>query len=184
LKGGLPTLTEPAFISLGSNIEPKSNLLAAAKALSTLGVATAASNVYRNPAVGPIPQPDYLNAAVCISTQLQALEIRRMLREIERDLGRIRTQDKYAPRTIDLDLCLLGGLILNQDPLILPDPDLVERAHLAVPMAELDAEFIHPVLNRNLASIAADLAPYDDLELLPDFSIRFQRICLHDDQPV
>jgi 2-amino-4-hydroxy-6-hydroxymethyldihydropteridine diphosphokinase len=182
LKGSPLTLTELAFISLGSNIEPELNLIAAVQALLGLGEPAAASNVYLNPAVGPTQQADFMNAAVLVSTALGALEIRLRLRQIESQLGRQRTSDKYAPRPIDLDLCLLGHLIMNQEPLILPDPDLIERSHLAVPLAELAPEFIHPITQKSLAAIADDLAPHDELQLLPQFSKRFRQAFLFHDQ--
>lgn len=183
LKGSRLILTELAFISLGSNIEPELNLIAAAKALTSLGQPVAASNVYRNPAVGPTPQPDFLNAAVLVSTDEAPLDIRHHLRQMEAQLGRQRTDDKYAPRPIDLDLCLWGNRILSQAGLYLPDPDLLERPHLAVPMAELDPDFIHPITRTTLAAIAADLSPHADLHLLPHCSQRFQKAFLPHDQP-
>lgn len=174
-------MLEPAFISLGSNIEPEANLLAAANSLRILGTPLAASRVYRNPAIGPTPQPDFFNAAVLISTSVPPQDIRTQLRQIESRLGRRRTSDKYAPRTIDLDLCLLGTVSLHDGELILPDPDVLTRPHLAVPLAELDPHFTHPDYIRDLATIAADMAHHPSLELLPEFSIRFQKAFLNDE---
>jgi 2-amino-4-hydroxy-6-hydroxymethyldihydropteridine diphosphokinase len=182
LKGSPLTLTEPAFISLGSNIKPELNLIASAQFLIELGEPVAASNVYLNPAVGPTPQADFMNAAVLVSTSLDAFEIRRQLRQIEVRLGRQRTADKYAPRTIDLDLCLLDQLVIDRDPVVLPDPDLIERSHLAVPMAELAPDFIHPVAQKALAVIAAELAPHENLQLVPECSHKFQQAFLQQDQ--
>lgn len=175
MKGGRQILTEPAFISLGSNIEPESNLIAAAVALRGLGLPQAASNVYRNPAIGPTPQPEFLNAAVLLNTDVAAQDIRQMLRQIEGQLGRQRTSDKYAPRTIDLDLCLFGNHIINQGEIRVPDPEIETRAHLAVPLAELDPQFIHPILEISLEEIASRLAPHKSLELMKDVSTRFQQ---------
>ena len=162
-------MTEKAFISLGSNINPEQNLPLAVKHLRVIGEILAVSMVYQNPAVGPTPQADFLNTAVLIATDLEPLEIRARLREIEAEMGRVRSEDKYDPRVIDLDLCLLGERIFESPELTLPDPDLLERPHLIVPMAELDADFIHPVTRESLGRIAKALN--DDLNLTPRVDI-------------
>ena len=148
-------MTELAFIALGSNIEPETNLPLAVARLSELGRYVTHSTVYQNPAIADEPQPDYLNAAVLIETTLDPLAIRNKLREIEADLGRIRSEDKFAPRTIDLDLCILGNRVLDHELLSLPDPDLLERAYLAVTLAELRPDFLHPLTGETLDEIAA-----------------------------
>jgi 2-amino-4-hydroxy-6-hydroxymethyldihydropteridine diphosphokinase len=147
-------MTRKAFISLGSNIDPEENLPLAMRSLSVIGEIVAVSTVYQNPAVGPTPQADFLNAAVLITTDLEPLEIRAKLRKIEAEMGRVRSEDKYAPREIDLDLCLLGDLIFESPVLTLPDPDILKRPHLIIPMAELDAEFIHPLTGESLVKTA------------------------------
>jgi len=158
-------LTELAFIALGSNIDPERNLPLAAARLSELGTPIAASTVYQNPAIADEPQPDYLNAAVLLETELGPLAMRDKLREIEADLGRIRTADKFAPRMIDLDLCILGDRVLDHELLSLPDPDILKRAHLAVTLAELRPDFLHPITRDSLEKIAHELRK--DAELNP-----------------
>lgn len=161
-------MSEKAFISLGSNINPEVNLPMAMRSLDAIGEVLAVSMVYQNPAVGPTPQADFLNAAVLIATDLEPLEIRARLREIEVALGRVRSEDKYAPREIDLDLCLLGELIFESPELTLPDPDLLERPHLIVPVAELDPDFIHPITGESLDQIAERRKIDSDLTPRPD----------------
>jgi len=165
-------LTEFAFIALGSNIDPETNLPLAATRLSELGNPIAASTVYQNPAIADEPQPDYLNAAVLIETALNPLAIRDKLREIEADLGRIRTEDKFASRTIDLDLCILGGRVLNHELLSLPDPDILKRAHLAVTLAELRPDFLHPLTGDSLEEIANELQKDAELKPRPDIVLQ------------
>ncbi len=165
-------MTELAFIALGSNIEPETNLPLASARLSELGKPIAISTVHQNPAIADEPQPDYLNAAVLIETALDPLTIRDKLREIEADLGRIRTEDKFAPRTIDLDLCILGDQVLDHELLTIPDPDLLKRAHLAVTLAELRPDFLHPITGDSLAQIANELQK--DAELNPRSDVVLQ----------
>ena len=163
LNGEERTLPELAFISLGSNIEPESNLPLATTQLRSLGTLVACSRVYQNPAIAPEPQQDYLNAAVLIETELPPSDIRVRLREIETQLGRIRTADKYAPRTIDLDLSLYGDHQIQTSELTLPDPDIGERPYLAKTLAELRPQMVYPGSNLTLSQIAEALLPGSQL---------------------
>jgi 2-amino-4-hydroxy-6-hydroxymethyldihydropteridine diphosphokinase len=117
-----------AFIALGSNIEPEANLPRAARALQRLGQARSFSQVYESEAVGPPGQPRFLNAVVGIDVKLGVDTLRNRLREIEAEMGRIRTADKYAPRPIDLDLVAFEAFL---------DPEVGRRAYLAVTLAEV-----------------------------------------------
>ena len=150
-------MPEHAFIALGSNIEPEFHLPLAIQELEILGQVLAVSDVYQNPALGPTPQADFLNAAALVESALTPLEIRAVLRGIEADMGRVRSEDKFAPRKIDLDLCLLGNATLDGPELTLPDPDLLSRAHLAVTLSELAPDFPHPITKEPLREIAARL---------------------------
>ncbi len=164
-------MTEKAFISLGSNIEPEKNLPLAVERLAQIGEILAISMVYQNPAVGPTPQADFLNAAVMIATDFEPLEIRAKLREIETGMGRVRSEDKYAPRQIDLDLCLLGNWVLESPELTLPDPELLLRPHLIVPIAELAPDFRHPLTGDSLAHISERLKIDAQLTPRPDIAL-------------
>ena len=168
-------MIELAFIALGSNIDPETNLRLASARLSELGKPITASTVYQNPAIADEPQPDYLNAAVLIETALDPLMIRDKLREIEADMGRIRTEDKFAPRTIDLDLCILGDRVLDHELLSLPDPNLLKRAHLAVTLAELRPDFLHPITGDSLEEIAHELQKDAELNPRPDVVLSLNR---------
>jgi len=161
-------VAEEAFISLGSNIDPETHLPPAARALGRIGQVLGFSKVYQNPAVGGGTQPDFLNAAVLVGTDVEPLEVRRILRDIEASLGRKRTDERYAPRVIDLDLCLFGATVLNTTEMRLPDPDILTRACLAVPLAELDPDFRHPVTGEPLAAIADRLRATTRLMERPD----------------
>lgn len=160
----------PVFITLGSNIEPEKNLPAALRLLGQHeGIhIRRVSRVYRSPAVGAdgevsMDQEDFLNAAVLVETDLPILKLKKsVLRQIEAQLERVRTQDKFAPRTIDLDIALFGnetlGLIIEEPDgsgeTVFPDPDITRFAHVALPLADLDSEFVHPLTGETLGSIA------------------------------
>jgi len=158
-------VSERAFISLGSNVEPELHLPLAVSALSELGRLAAVSAAYQNPAVGPTAQPDFLNAAVLLDTELSPQALRRDLRRLESRLGRRRTADRFAPRTIDLDLVLYGSKVIDESGLHVPDPDLLVRAYLAVSVAELAPDFRHPITGERLAAIASRLAASSRLTL-------------------
>jgi 2-amino-4-hydroxy-6-hydroxymethyldihydropteridine diphosphokinase len=168
-------LPELAFISIGSNIEPEKHLPLAVALLPRIGELVAVSTVYQNPAVGPTPQADFLNAAALVRTELPAESIHRRLRAIEAELGRQRTEDKYAPRTIDLDLSLLGDQVMETTELTLPDPELLARPHLAIPLAELAPDYMHPVTLERLHAIADRLRPNAKLKPRPDVGLTTER---------
>ena len=147
--------SEDVFILLGSNIEPEKYLPAAVGKIRQHYSVLKMSRVYQSPAVGYPEQPDYLNMAVLIQSENRLEQIRKTLRGIEKSLGRTRQGDKFAPRTIDLDLIMIGSRQIDTPDLVLPDPDLLRYPHVAVPIAELSPDFIHPVTGEKLALIAA-----------------------------
>lgn len=166
-------MAEVAIVALGSNIEPERHLPLAVAALRSLG-AQAVSGVYQNPARGGLPQPDFLNAAVLLHTRRNPAELRASLRRIEAELGRVRTGDKFAPRTIDLDLLLLGDCVDRGPEMVLPDPDLLTKAHLALPAAEVAPAAVHPLSGQSLGEIAESLRPGAELRLRPDVTAEAQ----------
>ena len=151
------TSSDPLVIALGSNIEPRKNLPRALEKLRRRLTVTAVSHVYETAPVGAAGAATFLNAAVRAVTHRSPENLKwRVLRPIETELGRVRTGDKNAPRTLDLDLVLYGSLVLR-DPergLTLPDPDLPRHAHLALPVADVAGELRHPVTGTTLAEIA------------------------------
>jgi 2-amino-4-hydroxy-6-hydroxymethyldihydropteridine diphosphokinase len=158
-----------ALISLGSDIHPEVNLPAAARLLaeqSQISV-VAASRVYQSPPLGRPDDAPFRNAAVMVRTSLGPAALHSALRRIESLLGRVRTDDRYAPRTIDLDLAMYQGVEGVVAGRLLPDPDIPERAFLAVPLAEVAPGWFHRGAGRTLARIAARFHLGEDLRLLP-----------------
>lgn len=169
--------THHAFIALGSNIEPEQHLRLAVQRLSALGTIIALSNVYESPPVDGSAQPHYLNAAALLSTDLTADQLcREALPAIETDLGRVRDPtDRYAARTIDLDLALYDEEVLAIDHRRIPDPEIGERAFLAVPLAELCADYVVPAVHRTLEELAAPHRTAGDLTLRSDLVLGADR---------
>jgi 2-amino-4-hydroxy-6-hydroxymethyldihydropteridine diphosphokinase len=136
-------------LMLGSNILPEENLPRAARELSRLVHVIQASDIWQTAAVGSLGA-DYLNAAVLISTGLDPETLKlQVLRPLERSLGRVRNADKFAARTIDLDIVTWGGQAY--------DPDLWSFAHLAAPVAELLPDLRSPETGESLAAAALRL---------------------------
>lgn len=148
-----------AFIGVGANLDPEVNIRRALRLLSEKTRLLAVSSFYRAPAEGRPGQPDFLNGVVAIESDRGPRELKfGTLRGIEEALGRSRTEDKYAPRPIDLDLLLYGALSLRNPDLQLPSPDIERRAFVAVPLAELAPQLRLPGGGEPIAQIAARLA--------------------------
>lgn len=144
-----------AFIAMGSNIDAENNLREATRLLAEACTLVAVSPVYETVPVGTTDQPNFLNAAALIETELSAAELKHeVLLGIECQLGRVRVADKNAPRTIDLDLALFNTEVLDVDTRHIPDPDIVKYAHIAVPLADLAPQYRHPETGQMLREIA------------------------------
>lgn len=160
------------FLSLGSNIRPAANLQSAVRLLAKLGDLVAVSSVWQSAPVGYAPQPDFFNAAVAMDGELSPEDIYRdWIDPIETQLARCRDpNNKNAPRTIDVDLSIFGGEQIDVLGHSIPDPDLLTRAFVAVPLAELDGDFVLPTIGRSLRDIANEittkgLTRRDDIDL-------------------
>ena len=113
------------YISAGSNVEPRKHLAAALDMLRDGLHVTGVSTIHQTPAIGRPRDPDFLNCVFQAETAMQPRAVKfDLLGPIEDALGRERGADRYAPRTIDLDLILYGRLIVAGPDLVLPHPDL------------------------------------------------------------
>jgi 2-amino-4-hydroxy-6-hydroxymethyldihydropteridine diphosphokinase len=135
-----------AAIALGSNMGDSQEILAAAIATlaATPGILLEAkSHWYQTKAVGP-PQPDYLNGCALLKIFMPPHLLLETLLAIEQKFGRVR-QERWGPRTLDLDLLLYDDLILDTPTLQIPHPRMRERAFVLVPLAEIAPDWIEPV---------------------------------------
>lgn len=150
----------PTLIAFGSNMDPLPNLRRGLALLhQEIGI-RAVSTVYRTAALPdpdqplPGPDPDFLNGAVWVETQQDPFALKKRLRAIEAALHRVRGADAYAPRTLDLDIALMGEVVLQKEGLVVPDPEIAHRSFVAIPLAELAPHALHPWLNLSFAQIA------------------------------
>ena len=146
-----------AYLSLGSNIEPVANLRAAITMLAAQTRLLAVSSVWETAPLGITDQPNFLNMAALVEIELSAEQLKRdVLRRIETALHRNRTGHRYGPRTIDIDLMLFNRDIFDLDGHHIPNSEVLERAFVAIPLAEISPEYRHPETGQTLAAIAAD----------------------------
>ncbi|MDE2310727.1 MAG: 2-amino-4-hydroxy-6-hydroxymethyldihydropteridine diphosphokinase [Betaproteobacteria bacterium] len=159
-----------AFISIGSNIDPAENVRAAIRSLVRQTRLIGISMVYCTDALDRPEQPPYYNCVVAIEAEVSPAEVKHgVLRPIENSLGRKRSGDKYAARTIDLDLIVYGDLAMDEDGIKLPDPEILERPFLAIPLFELAPDLVLAGYNRRIEEIAARL-PQGGMKPLKDYS--------------
>ncbi|MFU8832222.1 MAG: 2-amino-4-hydroxy-6-hydroxymethyldihydropteridine diphosphokinase [Wenzhouxiangella sp.] len=137
----------PAWIGMGSNVGSAGPVLShAAKLLSGLDQTwvRALSPVYRTRPWGGVEQPDFLNAAAELTTDLSPSSLLVGLLEIERQLGRNRNGPRWGPREIDLDLLVYAGQVIDQPDLVVPHPHLHERAFVLVPLNDISPSLVVP----------------------------------------
>lgn len=157
------------YLSLGSNLgDRQAYLKAALKGLEELPetILVAVSNFYQTPAWGKTDQDDFLNLCVHIKTQLAPQELLAHTQSLELKLGRER-HEHWGPRTIDIDVLLMGDLIIDEPNLKVPHPYMDQRAFVLLPLADLAPELKHPLLLKTIAEL---LEPLDvsDLTLLEE----------------
>jgi len=134
------------YLNLGSNIEPEKNIPQAVKLLQEVTKVESVSSVWETKSVG-YDGANFLNVCVLITTHLQPDELKnKILRPIEDKVGRIRNENRYAPRTIDIDI-----ILFNETPHNL---ETWNHAFVIVPLAELIPNFTHPVEKKMLNEVA------------------------------
>ena len=141
---------QPVYIGLGSNLagamgEPVEQLKQALETLATHSQITLVnlSSNYRTKAIGPGAQPDYINAAALIETQLDPLDLLDQLQFIEQQHDRERGI-RWGARTLDLDMLIYGNLTINTPRLTIPHPRIADRAFVLAPLLDLNPDLSLP----------------------------------------
>jgi len=146
------------YLGLGSNVgDSAGHLRAAVELLEAEGIEVdAVSSAYVTEPVGEIlDQPDFLNAAVRIRTDLEPEELLDACKRVEAERGRQFDLPRHSPRPLDVDLLLLGDLELSTDRLTLPHPEVTTRRFVLAPLLELDSKLELPDGTRLASSLAA-----------------------------
>ena len=148
-----------AYIGLGANLPspagaPEATLAAAAVRLESLGRVTRRSSLYSTEPVGFAEQARFVNAVVALETGLAPRTLLKRLLDLEEDFGRDRRKGiPNGPRTLDLDILLLGDLCLSEAGLAIPHPRLAERAFVLVPLNEIAPQAVDPRTNSTVSEL-------------------------------
>ncbi|WP_423839839.1 2-amino-4-hydroxy-6-hydroxymethyldihydropteridine diphosphokinase [Vibrio mytili] len=129
-----------AYIAVGSNLaDPVNQTQQAIEALKALPDSEfiKASALYSSTPMGPQNQPDYINAVVAIHTRLTPIALLNCTQAIEQEQGRVRKDERWGPRTLDLDIILYGNEVINSERLIVPHYGMKEREFVLYPLAEI-----------------------------------------------
>ncbi len=131
------------YVAAGSNVEPQRHMSQAVAELERAFPGVRFSCWYRNRALG-FDGEDFINLVAGFATTLPVQAVLERLHAIEARCGRPRDARRWAPRSMDLDVLLYGDLVCEQPGLKLPRPDLVKRAYMLGPLAELAPAVLHP----------------------------------------
>ena len=141
-------------IGLGSNLgERKKNLERAISLLEKNGVQIGRkSSIYETSPIGNTEQPWFLNQVLEIQTELEPLALLKIVKEVEKNMGRISTIPK-GPRCIDIDILLAEDRIIHVVELIIPHPEMTKRNFVLAPLKEIAFEILHPVLREKIGDL-------------------------------
>lgn len=135
------------YIAIGSNLgNPINKAQKAIQALQSLphSKMVKVSSLYSSKPMGPADQPDYINAVAALDTLLSPLELLAHTQAIELEQGRERKNERWGPRTLDLDILLYGDLVLESEQLTLPHYGISVREFVLYPLAEIEPDLCFP----------------------------------------
>lgn len=157
-----------AYLGLGANLgDPHSTLAAVPRVLESRSIlVTNASRIFGTEPVGGPAQPDYLNQALEVTTVLGARELLDACRAVEFAFGRDRVREvRHGPRTLDIDVLAIEGMVIEEPGLIVPHPRLAERAFALVPLAEI-APDLDVGLGRTVTSLLVALGDIRGVQVI------------------
>lgn len=140
------------YVAAGSNVRPRTRLRQAIAALRAAFPGLRVSRAYANAAHG-FAGDDFINLVIAFTTDESLAHLVERLKAVEAACGRERTAPKWAARTLDLDLLLYGDLVGQFPGVVLPRPDLAERAYVLGPLADLAPGLSHPTLGETIGAL-------------------------------
>ncbi len=158
------------YLALGSNLgDRQNNLEGAVKRLAEKLVIEQTSSLYETEPIGYREQPLFLNAVCCATTELGPFDLLHLNQETERALGRVPSFPD-GPRLIDIDILFYGDRVIATPQLTIPHPHLAERAFVLVPLAEIAARLVHPVLRKTVEELTARVGGQDGVRRVGSWS--------------
>ncbi len=142
------------FVSIGSNIDPRSHISKGLAKMESRFGPLRVSPVYESQAVG-FKGENFLNLVVGFETDLDAPALNDVLHDIEMECGRRRGGQRYAPRSLDLDLILYGDEVLQENGVHVPREDILRYAFVLRPLAEIAGDRRHPQLGERFSDLWA-----------------------------
>ena len=148
-----------AYIGIGSNLGNRTeNCIAALEEISNFTIIKSVSSFYETEPLGVEDQPEFINAVAKVSTLLSPLNLLNSLKEVEKQLGRDRTE-RWGPRVIDLDLLIYEDFVLESQELTIPHKELHKRRFVLEPLSEIEPWLEHPVLKKTMSTILKEQLP-------------------------
>ena len=158
-----------AWLGLGSNVNAEANIRAGISELRETFTNVSLSPVYVSTAVG-FSGDDFINLVARVETDMQPLELRDYLRDLEDRHGRKRDVPKFSDRSLDIDILFYDDLVLLSPVLEIPRAEILKFSHVLKPLADLDPDLVHPAERQTISEIWESSGLDDDyLNLLPDF---------------
>ena len=146
------------YIAIGSNVGDRiNNLKQALTLLDGITVIEHCSPIYETPPMYMLDQEAFLNMVIGGDTACKPQLLLRKLKDIEAEIGRVMSKERYGPRIIDLDILFFGDAVINVDGLTIPHPRLSEREFVLRPLADIAPSFQHPLLGKSINEILIDL---------------------------
>ena len=159
-------MTHTVYLGLGTNLgNREQNLSLALAYLRQAVVVEDVSNTYTTPPWGVTDQPDFLNLCVKIRTDLEPLALLKRVKQIEQRIGR-KPSKRWGPRLIDIDILLYDDLVLTTEQLVIPHPQMVNRAFVLVPLNDITPQLLHPIAHQTISTLT-DTIDKTDIQSAP-----------------